>query len=559
MCRRLWRSEIHPDQPARREHCIRCLRSTQMNCISRYALAVTLATVPAAPRPAAAQASPDLLIGSRVEWAVEKLVGFGLIDDRLVGVRPWSQREALRLLEQARANLTRLDAADREAAEGILSAIPEGRLTGKLHVDLHGDATVLDSPWAPVPTETGADRIDAEVNHLVRYRGGREFADGQTLGAEFGIEAVLNKHVSLQARPRLWIARDTNDLTAAEAQVLEAQARFQIRGLRVDVGRLGTLWGHGRNGGSLLTNNARGLDRVRISSDTPFRWPGPLSLLGPSQAEFFLARLESERDIPHSKLVGYTISIRPHNLVEASFYALIQSGGDGAPTAGFGERVADHLLFFDWLINRESDFLSSNKASSLALRVRIPALRNTQVFAEHTIEDPALNLERMFWQDAGWLVGIWVPRLDRAGVFDLRAEFHHGGVRFHRHGQFTSGRTLDRRMLGMGGPDTNGGFVEIAADSRRVRFSLELGVENRSADRWRAIIRDSGGIDVWEKVEDGPDELSVRGLGGFSTFDTNGRELSLVIGLEQVSDSFFVAAATRLNAILQVGAVLPLR
>jgi len=111
----------------------------------------------------------------------------------------------------------------------------------------------------------------------------------------------------------------------------------------------------------------------------------------------------------------------------------------------------------------------------------------------------------------------------------------------------------------MGGPDTNGGFVEIAADSRRVRFSLELGVENRSADRWRAIIRDSGGIDVWEKVEDGPDELSVRGLGGFSTFDTNGRELSLVIGLEQVSDSFFVAAATRLNAILQVGAVLPLR
>ncbi|HUF11102.1 MAG TPA: hypothetical protein VMO47_17405, partial [Rhodothermales bacterium] len=33
------------------------------------------------PHSAVAQASPDLESGSRAEWAVEKLIGFGLIDD----------------------------------------------------------------------------------------------------------------------------------------------------------------------------------------------------------------------------------------------------------------------------------------------------------------------------------------------------------------------------------------------------------------------------------------------------------------------------------------------
>lgn len=521
-------------------------------------MAATLAALLATPRPAAAQASADLMVGSRIEGAVEKLVGFGLLDDRMFSVRPWSRTEARRLLGQARANLTRLGPADREAAEGILAAISEISVAREIQVDLRGDVTELDSPWLPVPQETGADKIDADINRLVEYPGGREFVDGQTVGAELGIEAVVNDYVSLQARPRVWIARDTSHATTSEAQLLEAQVRLQFRGVRLDVGRFGSVWGPGRNGGNLLTNNARGLDCVRISSNSPFHWPGFLSFLGPSQVQVFLAQLEADRDIPHSKLVGYTISMRPHRLLEVSLSALIQSGGDGAPQASFGERVADHLLFYDWIFNRNPEFLFSNKASSIALRLRIPGLRNTQIFAEQTIEDPALNFKRLLWQDAGWLAGVWVPRLDRAGVFDLRVEFHHGGVRLHRHGQFTSGRTLDRRILGMGGPDTNSGFVEIAADNHSRRFSLELGVENRSADLWKALTRDDGSITVWEKVLNGPDELSVRGLGTLSVFNADGREVSLRIGVERVFDSEFEEGATRLNAIFQVAAVLPL-
>ncbi|MGA7306219.1 MAG: hypothetical protein WBW88_15180, partial [Rhodothermales bacterium] len=49
-----------------------------------------------------------------------------------------------------------------------------------------------------------------------------------------------------------------------------------------------------------------------------------------------------------------------------------------------------------------------------------------------------------------------------------------------------------------------------------------------------------------------------RGLGTLSVFNADGREVSLRIGVERVFDSEFEEGATRLNAIFQVGAVLPL-
>ncbi len=522
----------------------------------RALLVAGIAALPSLPNRLAAQVSPDLVGHGRVEWAVEKLVGFGLIDDRVVGIRPWSHREAQRLLEQARRNLTRLTGGDRRAAESVLGATPEAWLGRPALLEARAGFTALDRPWASVPDDTGANGIDAEVNPLVRYRGGRSFVDGQTLGIELGADVGAGEHVALHARPRLWIGREAGGAADPAGELLAARVRVQSRGLRLDVGRSASVWGQGRSGGSLLADDARGLDRVRLSSDTPFRWPGPLSFLGPTQAELFIARLDGDRDIPHSTLVGYTLSARPHPLVEASFSALIQSGGEGGPDASVGERIADHLLLVDWIFYRDSVLVSSNKGTSLSLRVRIPSLRHAQLYAEHTIEDPARNLVRLFWQDAAWLVGAWVPRLNRAGTLDLRVELHHGGPRLHRHGQFTSGRTLDGLMLGMGGPDTDAGLAQLAVDRGALRLLLELGAERRSADRWRPRIRENGGLDVWRKVEDRPDERSLRASTTLALFGRDGREVRFGLGLEHVWNAFFEAGQRRLHGIAEVHGAL---
>lgn len=529
--------------------------STQALAAMR-ALLVAAVCVVTLPEGLDAQASADLMPGSRIESAIEKLVGFGLIDNRVYGIRPWSRNEALELLDLARANLPGLDPIDRVAAEEVLANLPSSILDRRAGADLVGGIMLLNSPWADVPE--GPDGIDAEINPLVRYRGGRDYLDGEMTAIEVSTDARLGDRFVVQATPRFWAGRDATDSGRGGAQLLDAQMRSKFGGLLVDVGRLRSVWGPGRDGGTLLSGNARGLDGVRVSSDRPFSWPGFLSFLGPSQGELFVSFLEEDRDIPRSRLVGYKLSVRPHPLVEASFSTVIQSGGSGAPTAGTWERIADHLLLIDWVFNGGETLFFSNKTSAIGLRFRAPPLRSSQFFLEFTLEDRAHNLRRLFWQDAAWLVGAWVPRLNRSGLLDLRLELHHGGVRLHRHGQFTSGRTLDRRLLGMGGPDTNGGLVELGVDDGGRRLSFQLAAENRSSDVWTIRFRDDRGIDVFAKTDNLPDELYLRGIAAINLFGTDGRELRIGAGVERVSDSLFEDGSVRFGGLVEVSARLPL-
>ena len=63
---------------------------------------------------------------------------------------------------------------------------------------------------------------------------------------------------------------------------------------------------------------------------------------------------------------------------------------------------------------------------------------------------------------------------------------------------------------------------------------------------------------MWEKVEDGPDELYIRGMGTLSAFGPGGWEFSMGVGVERVSDSLFEAGATRHDSIVELGFRLPL-
>lgn len=505
-----------------------------------------------------AQVSPDLPTGSRVEWAVEKLVGFGLVDDRIISIRPWSRGEALRLIEEARSNLHRLTAEERAAAEGILRQVRDEELTGSVRVDGGVGATTMDSPWLPIPEDTNTGGIDAEVNQLARYRGGRELVDGHTVAVESGLEVVLGEHAAAQIRPRVWWGDARGGPSDDGFQLLQAQARFQLSNLRLDIGRSPAMWGPGRNGGGLMSDNARGLDRIRIASDAPFQWPWFLSFLGPTRAEAFLALLEEDRDVPRSKLVGYNVAIRPHPRFEAWFATHIQSGGEGAPTASTWSRVADHLLFIDWIFNGGETFFFSNKGTSLGFQVRMPSWRHAQLFAEFTLEDKGHNPRRIFWQDGGWLMGAWFPRLDLAGNHDLRFEFYHSGVRMHRHGQFTSGRTVNRRLLALGDVNTDGAFLELGFNRPGLRATVEAGVENRSADVWDRRFRADGEFDVFVKIDDRPDEFYLRGLVTLTAYAEDGREVSVGVGLARVTDSRFQAGATRYDNIFQVTGRIPL-
>ncbi|MDX1647382.1 MAG: capsule assembly Wzi family protein [Longimicrobiales bacterium] len=508
-----------------------------------------------APADASGQVSTDLSPESEIPLILEKLVGFGLVDDRLMALRPLSRSEARRIIREARDHLERLDGEERRRAQAFLASPVLESLDADVHLDVVGTMTLLDSPWLPAVSRLG--EIDAEINHLVRYRGGRRYVDGTTLAGELSLGAAFTDRLAVDLETRGTATGGDGRGLERDVRLRKASARIQLGNLRIDAGRSRSVWGMGREGGTLLTDNARPFDRVVLSSDSPFRWPGFLRHLGPTRAEIFFGLLEKDRDIPRSRLVGYALALRPHRLLEVHFSTLVQSGGSGAPQATAWERIADHLLLVDWIFNGGETFLFSNKGTSVGLRVRAPPLRHAQLFAELTLEDKAHDLQRLFWQDAAWHVGAWVPRLDASGLVDLRVELHHGGVRFHRHGQFTSGRTLDRRILGMGDAASDGGFVEVGVFRRRLRAALRFGVENRSADGWRTIPRPDGGIEVLDKIEDGPDELYLRSVVSLRTHLDGGADVMLTVGGQRVSDSRFIDGAIRWDSLLELGLGIP--
>ena len=65
-------------------------------------------------------------------------------------------------------------------------------------------------------------------------------------------------------------------------------------------------------------------------------------------------------------------------------------------------------------------------------------------------------------------------------------------------------------------------------------------------------------MNVEVKVEDGPDELYLRGLATLELFLPNGRELSFRTGVERVRNSRFVSGATRHDGLVEVELRWPL-
>ena len=154
------------------------------------------------------------------------------------------------------------------------------------------------------------------------------------------------------------------------------------------------------------------------------------------------------------------------------------------------------------------------------------------------------------WYEAVWTGGLRFSGLGEEGRFDLWAEANHAGVRPYTHHQFTSGVTLDRRVLGspigptaaalQGGVEWFGGVHSLSLSGAWERYEGDL-------------YHNAGGSNLrWERLEDRPDEIRKRvtadwtldpGAGGFRS--------SLRLGYEHVT-RFDFTDTNRANLLAQV-------
>jgi len=403
--------------------------------------------------------SPTVPLDSWVYPALEKLEGLGVIDSALQGNRPWSRLEVGRQLVAVNPNLWVVPAGaellerlrEEFAAEIGEQATPPQESVRYLHlVDTVRVGLLYRDGDASTFPGVNAVQFAPDYN-----RSGRSAAEGANLEAGF----------TGAARYGLLLADWEPLLEYGQGE--GGDLRLQGGGVTLSLGRVDLFagrqelwWGQGRHGTLILSNNARPLDMLRLSTPEARSLPWLFRYLGPFHFDLFVSRLEAERVVPEPYLGGMRLAIKPSSWFEIGASRTSIFGGKGRPSVGFGD-------FVEVVIGTNPPAGSSDNANSIAAldaRLRIAPLAGLELYGEFGGEDEANH----FISKPAWLGGAFFPQLDANGRLALRLEyanlsFSDNGPVWYRHSTYASGYTYNGRFLGHhAGGDSRDLFAELA-------------------------------------------------------------------------------------------------
>jgi len=439
-----------------------------------------------------AQASPPIDPLERVYRDVERLAAIGVIDDVVLGQRPFSRREIIRLLTEAQNNLaTRGPSGGGEWMRQVIAAdLARIASYGTSYLDRADvEQSVMDSPDRRAPSDLNGS-IDARINPLTSYREGRPLYDGSTTIVETHHSVNVGRHLAVWAAPIFSVGARRGDGATSQLALQSGGARGEFGNFVVQLARDYEMFGESPTGGSVVSTNAPALDALTITNDRPARLPF-FGWLGPMRGTLFVADLGPHQNFPHAKLAGWKVSILPHPNFEFALHVESQTGGDGGPAASFVDRALDLVPPIGGLRNLFSngagntDF--SNKFAGFDVRLRIPRARGLDIYGNAADDDfDARRLGSSLFSDGGVVAGVSMSCLLECGRLGVRAEYHLTGIRYYTHTQFTSGYALNGTLLGDPlGPRGNAGTVAVDGESERFgTLALEGAFEIRSGNRY---------------------------------------------------------------------------
>lgn len=488
---------------------------------------------------------PHVPIESSYYEDLDHLAAHGLIKTMLHGQRPYSITEFQRLVREA---LSRYEEYEKKTDEiqkmlaGLRAEfipIDGPNRSSEIHLLDHANFTftALDSPSRSY-FNNGA--IDAQYNPLAQNQAGRHRVDGTQLAFETNHWGRLGDHFAFYLHPRFQ-AQTNNGTNENRPFIQEAYATLAFYNTQIDLGRKSIQWGQSRFGGLIFSNNPRPIDGIQVFNPTPWKIGFPIKY------HFLLANLGKEQNFEYPYLIGGKITILPFPFLELGIARALIVGGENAPSSSFGDYIAE---FFGYRPGNKQITNLSNSISGFEWRGRIPQLRGTEIYGEFYFDDVNFSHPfRSFSQDAGILIGVYLPRLDEPGRLSLRLEGRKFSPILYKHGTWISGWTLNRFILGDPlGPDAESVSLELSR-----RWSPGLKISTRfSLERIDSDIYQSSSTAGRSVLINGTPEWRVRNQWKVDKKITKRLSLFGIAGFERVKNFGFVQGDDRTNFILDL-------
>ncbi|MBZ0253903.1 MAG: capsule assembly Wzi family protein, partial [Candidatus Methylomirabilis sp.] len=212
-------------------------------------------------------------------------------------------------------------------------------------------------------------------------------------------------------------------LETSDVRLHKGYVKLGLADTEIEVGRDSLWWGPAQRASLILSNEAAPLDLVKLSNPEPFLLPWILRYLGPIKGGVFGARLDLQRAISSVRdydrlnpyLVGMRVQLKPLPWVELGlsrtiFFRTTRSDGSRLSARDFLKILAG--------INLEGPNDTSNQLAGYDVLVRLPFLRNTEVYVQSIGEDEAGAIPTK----ESYIGGVYIPRLLSDASVDFRVE-----------------------------------------------------------------------------------------------------------------------------------------
>lgn len=444
-------------------------------------------------RSSANMGSPNVPLDSWIYPALDRLAALGYLRTALLGMRPWTRLECVRLLDEA-GDLLNLSGKDDLEATKLYDALTKDFSGDRELVANHENRSArLESAYTRVTGISGPPLADGyDFGQTITNDFGRPYQEGfnSIIGTSGWVtsgpmvayaraeyqQAPEAPAPPLAAREFIYsqiehlpsVPPDTPYAQVNHVQVLDAYFGFTAQNWDFSYGKQSLWWGPSQGGPLLFSDNAVPVDMFRLSRVSPFKLPSVLGWFGPMSFEWLLGQLSGTEFVFQTNtgtvgqygqpigrqpfIQGQKFSFKPTRNFEFSVSVTVVFSGGPTP-------LTMHYLLHSYtphvalISGTPSD--PGDGRSGVDFVYKIPGLRNWLTFYGNAFTEDEFS-PLGYPRKSAFQGGLYMPRVPGIPKLDLRLE---GGSTvppdfvncygcFYVNGRYPNGYTNSGNLMG---------------------------------------------------------------------------------------------------------------